>query len=54
MVVCLRAMSRTHRNHYFAPFDRRIRVLEADDILSDKSNNRIRSRIHADDDLRHA
>ena len=54
VVVCPRAMSRTYRNHYFSPLDRRIRVIEADCILSDKANNRIRSRIHANDDLRHA
>ena len=47
-------MARTYRNRYFSPLDRRIRTLEADVIYSSKANNRIRSRIHADDDLRHA
>ncbi len=47
-------MARTYRNRYFSPIENRIRTLEADVIYSSKANNRIRSRIHADDDLRHA
>ena len=47
-------MARTYRNHYPSRIDRKIRSLEADVIYSSKANKRIRSRIHADDDLRHA
>ena len=47
-------MSRTYRNRYFSPLDRRIRTLEADVIYSSKANNRIRSHIFAEEDLRMA
>jgi len=47
-------MARTYRNHYPSRLDRKIRSLEADVIYSSKANNRIRSRIHADADLRYA
>jgi len=54
VVVYHQGMARTYRNHYPSRIDRKIRSLEADVIYSSKANNRIRSRIHADDDLRHA
>ncbi len=48
----LQGMARTYRNHYPSRIDRKIRSLEADVIYSNKANNRIRSRIHADEDIR--
>ncbi len=44
-------MARTYRKHYPSRIDRKIRSLEADVIHSSKANNRIRSRIHADEDI---
>ena len=46
-------MARTHRYHISKSI-RRIRTLEADCYLADKTNSRTRSRIHANDDLYHA
>jgi len=46
-------MARTYRNHNPSRLDRKIRSLEADVIYSSKANNRIRSRIHANEDLRY-
>ena len=54
VVLNPKIMARTYRNHYPSRIDRKIRSLEADVIYSSKANKRIRSRIHADDDLRHA
>ena len=53
-MVYRQGMARTYRNHYPSRIDRKIRSLEADVIYSSKANNRIRSRIHADADLRFA
>lgn len=50
-------MSRTYRycERVYGRIECRIRgvwaILEKDDILSDKTNNRVRTRLHADDDL---
>jgi len=51
VVVNPQIMARTYRKHYPSRIDRKIRSLEADVIHSSKANNRIRSRIHADEDI---
>ena len=53
-MVYRQGMARTYRNHYPSRIDRKIRSLEADVIYSSKANNRIRSRIHAKEDLHYA